>query len=177
MSNTQVAKEFHVSTKTIEREIDWAKRQGLVATYEDQILNELVPEAIGAFRKALANGDAQVALEVLKGTGLLRKQSDKSMITPPPQVEEETLEVYTMKRKRVQGGTFNAQQRITGTNGARHALPAAGESGANDGSLSEDSYARPAAIEAELVETGDESRETNDLQRVDVSALAQGSQS
>jgi hypothetical protein len=107
MSSKSIAAEFNLSSNTVENEIDWAKRQGLVASYEDQLLNELVPAAIAAFKVALANNDAQVALEVLKGAGLLRKQNANPIATPPPSVQEETLEIY-MKRRSVSGGTPNS---------------------------------------------------------------------
>lgn len=100
-SNKSLAKEFNVSEATIATEIDWAKRKGLVASFEDQVLESLVPEAINVFKNALANNDTQAALEVLKGTGILRKPSDKSSYVQPVQ-EEESLEIH-IKRISVPG--------------------------------------------------------------------------
>lgn len=76
-SNVEIAKEFGVSAPTVVRALSLAARGDLAAQFEDQILSELTPLAITAFKTALTNGDAQVALEVLKGTNLLKKQSDK----------------------------------------------------------------------------------------------------
>lgn len=101
MSRAQIGKLFNVSGNTIRNEIDWAQRQGLIADYEDALLNDLVPKALKAFRTALDNGDAQVALEVLKGTGLLRKQTDKSFTNPTPQVAEESLELYVKRTRHI----------------------------------------------------------------------------
>lgn len=168
MSVAAIAESLAISSSTVKKEIDWAKREGLVANYEDQILQELVPEAIKTFSAAIRSGDAQAALEVLKGTGLLRKPSDKSTYTAPaaPAAEEEvTLEAYI--RKTVRGGTGNGStqshystDRATGRFIAkpRPALPPAGEIPVQQGDLPEDAALRPEIIEASLVEDSDEDR-------------------
>lgn len=64
----ELGKEFNVSEDTVRRSLTFAKRAGLIVKYEDRILEELVPAAIIAIRAALEDGDAQVALEIFKGT-------------------------------------------------------------------------------------------------------------
>ena len=72
MTNTQLAKEFNCSVDTVERTLTWAKRADIFATYEDKIVQELIPLAHSAIRDALADGNAKIAVEVFKGLNLLR---------------------------------------------------------------------------------------------------------
>lgn len=148
MSIGEIAAEFNLSEKTISREIDWAKRHNLVADYEEQILGNLVPKAIKAFEIALDAGDAQAALEVLKGTGLLRKPSTKPLTAPESQ--EDSLEIHI---KKITG---------KGSDATKRALKAAGESSADVRRVLENSTSSPQVIEASLVEARDENRSTLD---------------
>lgn len=72
MTNTQLAKEFNCSVDTVERTLTWAKRADIFATYEDKIVQELIPLAHSAIRDALADGNAKIAVEVFKGLNLLK---------------------------------------------------------------------------------------------------------
>lgn len=67
VSNAVIAKEFNVNPATVERTLSWAKRAGLIVNYEDKILQELMPLAHQALKKALEKGNVEVALELLKG--------------------------------------------------------------------------------------------------------------
>jgi len=49
----QIAEHFNVSKDTVERVFSYAKRAGLIVQHEDKILQELVPAAIGAVKRAL----------------------------------------------------------------------------------------------------------------------------
>jgi hypothetical protein len=122
-STEEIAAAFNVNASTVRRQLDYANRAGLVADYEDQILQGLVPLAITAFKDALAKGDSQVALEVLKGTGLLKKQTDK----PATPQGDESLEIYIRKiRGSGSHGSTAHQSTTLGALVARQSLPAAG---------------------------------------------------
>ena len=68
----EIAKEFNVAPKTVQKNLTWARKAGLVADAEDKILQELVPLAHEAIKKALASNDPEVAgkfgIEIFKGT-------------------------------------------------------------------------------------------------------------
>ena len=72
MTNADLAKEFHCSVDTVERTLTWAKRADIFASYEDKIVQELIPLAHTAIRDALADGNAKIAVEVFKGLNLLK---------------------------------------------------------------------------------------------------------
>lgn len=97
-----IAAEFNVSEDTVERTLNYAKRAGLVAQFEDQILQELVPAAIESFKTAMQNGDTQVALEVFKGTGFLLRPQERAKPLVTDGDGDEDLEVYI---RRIRGGT------------------------------------------------------------------------
>lgn len=99
-SYRDIAAEFNVSIDTVERSLTYAKRAGLIVRYEDKILSELVPGAIDQVKKAITNGDTATAMEVLKGSGMLLKPSEKAKQEAPAS-EGETLEIYI---KRFRGG-------------------------------------------------------------------------
>lgn len=101
-SYKNIATEFNVSEDTVERTLNYAKRAGLVAQFEDQILEELVPAAIENFKTAMQNGDTQVALEVFKGTGLLLRPQERAKPAIADSDGDEDLEVYI---RRIRGGT------------------------------------------------------------------------
>jgi len=71
-TNAELAKDFNVSLATVERTLSWAARADLFSTYEDKIVTELLPLAHDAISAALAEGNAKIAVQVLKGIGLLR---------------------------------------------------------------------------------------------------------
>jgi DNA-binding transcriptional ArsR family regulator len=62
-----IAREFNVSHDTVSRNLTWARKAGLIADAEDKALQELLPLAHEALKKALTNHDADVALEIFKG--------------------------------------------------------------------------------------------------------------
>ncbi len=72
MTNRELADEFRCSVDTVERTLTWAKRADIFASYEDKIVEELIPLAHTAIRDALADGNAKIAVEVFKGLNLLR---------------------------------------------------------------------------------------------------------
>lgn len=72
MTNKALAIEFNCSTDTVERTLTWAKRADIFASFEDKIVQELIPLAHTAIRDALADGNAKIAIEVFKGLNLLK---------------------------------------------------------------------------------------------------------
>lgn len=112
ISDRKVAKAFNVSLSTVQRSLQMVVNKGLLETYQDQLLAFLVPGAMRAVKKALEDGDAQVALEILKGSGILTKTRDANHVNPAN--EGESLEAYIRIRKATPDGT-------------RPSLPANGE--------------------------------------------------
>lgn len=98
-TNKEIGEIFGVSAATVNRALTLADRGDLTAQFEDQILKDLVPLAVSAFKTALTNGDAQVALEVLKGTNLLKKQGDKRPVGGPDNGDGDELEIYIRKKR------------------------------------------------------------------------------
>lgn len=102
ISRAAIAEEFNVLPATVDKEMDWAKKQGLIQNYENQILNDLVPDAIKTVKAAVADGNVKAALEVLKGTGLLTTRP----AAPQPSTPDggaESLEIYVRKIKPISG--------------------------------------------------------------------------
>ncbi len=60
--------QFKISKATVDRELTWAQKAGLVANAEDKILKDLVPLAHEAIKEALVNGNADIALKIFEGT-------------------------------------------------------------------------------------------------------------
>lgn len=98
VSLVAIGKEFGVSDQTVARSLKWAEKNGLIESFEDQILNDLVPTAMKTLKEAMETGkDAQVALEVFKGIGLFKKHSDKTVATSSG--ESEDLESYLRNKR------------------------------------------------------------------------------
>lgn len=69
----QVAKEMGISTDTVARTLQWARQAQIFVEFEQRLFNELLPLAHNAVKGALEDGDAQIGLEILKGTQVLKK--------------------------------------------------------------------------------------------------------
>lgn len=101
MSNTDLAREFNCSVDTVERTLSWAKKADIFASYEDKIVQELIPLAHTAIRDALADGNAKIAVEVFKGLNLLK--SGPAPIGSTQRAQEDDLASYiAAKRDRAQ---------------------------------------------------------------------------
>lgn len=98
MTTREIAEEAGLSHDTITNRLSWADRAGLFASFEDKLLQELIPAAHKALLSALEDGDAAVALELYKGTRLLGKEKDKpankTKAINAPQTEDESLDFY-----------------------------------------------------------------------------------
>lgn len=142
-----IGAEFNIQVVHVMNELQWAERQGIVQGFEDQILSELVPASMTALKSAIEAGNTELALEIFKGTGLLRKQADRSP-TQPTQVIEESLEVHV---KRITQPAANRSQRTLDV-----------------GSVPTDSAQLSAAIEAEVVEDSGAHRSADPEQGMDL---------
>lgn len=91
-----IAKEFGVSTNTAQRALSFAAKGDLIVAFEDTLLKDLVPLAQTAAKMALMEGNAKVALEVLKGVGLLRSTHTR---TQTQVAEEDALSRYIAQKR------------------------------------------------------------------------------
>ena len=92
----QIAQEFNVSTQTAQRALSFAAKGDLIVGFEDTLLRDLVPLAQTAAKMALLEGNAKVALEVLKGVGLLRSTHTR---TQTQVAEEDALSRYIAQKR------------------------------------------------------------------------------
>lgn len=94
----EIEKELGLSVTGQKQLLDWAQKANLVAEAEDQILKELVPNALSRINKAILDeGDTSAALEVLKGAGIFKKASDKTSSGGGTQDAGNSLEIYIKK--------------------------------------------------------------------------------
>ncbi|NBV25499.1 MAG: hypothetical protein EBS05_26765 [Proteobacteria bacterium] len=97
-TTAQIAKDFNVGMATAQRALSFAAKGDLLVKFEDTLLQDLVPLAQTAAKMALMEGNAKVALEVLKGVGLLRGTHTR---TQTQLAEEDALSRY-IAQKRIQ---------------------------------------------------------------------------
>ena len=101
MTNKDLAQEFKCSVDTVERTLTWAKRADIFASFEDKIVQELLPLAHSAIRDALVNGNAKIGIDVLKGVNLLRP--GQAATNSVQHIQDEDLAAYiATKRERAQ---------------------------------------------------------------------------
>lgn len=148
-TNTAIGQEFGISPDTVKRELQYAAKVGLVEKAEEEILKDLVPLAVDAYRKALNEGDLFVAKDVLWGMGVLKKTQERPAQGSNP-TGDLTLEAY-LKIKGEKGAVRDAL------------LPRATGDGERGGFITGEEYARvpespapPEAIDCEVVEEGSE---------------------
>ena len=73
-SNREIAKDHGVSRNTVERTLTWAERAGIFVELEDQLVADIAPVALMTIKHALEHDkNADVALEILKGLNILKK--------------------------------------------------------------------------------------------------------
>jgi hypothetical protein len=154
-----IGREFNVTETTVARELQYAKRAGLLQKYEEQILDELVPLAIAAYKTALAKGDTTVADKVFKGLGFLLPPQEREQIPAAPEGGD-TLEFYVRRK-------LGNQQPARG-------LPAASAEAVVDGSVLEGALAGAAEIEAPVGPARDEGRVSGEAEPLGISADADG---
>lgn len=90
MSYQAIADEFNVSIKTVKRVFSYAKKANLIGEAEDKILDELVPAAHGALKRALEDKDntqlaGQLGLKIMEGAlpGFGKKNASKVSVSDP----------------------------------------------------------------------------------------------
>lgn len=95
-TTAEIAKDFGVSTVTAERALSFAAKGELMVGFEDTLLKDLVPLAQTAAKMALMEGNAKVALEVMKGVGLLRNTHVR---TQTQLAEDDALSRYIAQKR------------------------------------------------------------------------------
>lgn len=141
-SNTQLAKDFGVSTTTVTKALSLAKQGEIIMGFEDKLLNELLPLAHDAITHALQEGNAKVALEIFKGTNILRKNAP---LTATQAQQQDDLTAYIAGKRH---HALLEEHTIDGTilpDRPPAALPAAAESPAAAPAAGDDPDPRPAA--------------------------------
>ncbi len=118
MSNIALGKQFNVAPNTVNRNLQMLRNQGLLQGFEDQLIAELVPNAMVAIKGALANGDAQVALEILKGSGILKKQRADPM-SPEEKTDDLTLYIRAKRQRQLPPATQDGTSGDDPSNGQR----------------------------------------------------------
>lgn len=98
-NNTEIAKEFNVHPRTVERALTALKRSGIILDAEDHLLSEMLPKAQKVILRALddlENPDVGLALKIFDKIvkGRDAKKGEGS-------VEEDELASY-IKRKRLE---------------------------------------------------------------------------
>jgi hypothetical protein len=63
-SNTDLAHQFNLSERQVEKTLSWAKKAELLVGLEDQVLQEIVPLATEAIKSALRSDNVKVASDV-----------------------------------------------------------------------------------------------------------------
>lgn len=128
----EVAAQFNVCTKTVERTLSWARSADLFIEFEDKLMTELLPKAHESLMRALENEeDGNVALEIYKGRNLLKKQGQKTSIEV---AEDNDLAKYVREVRDAADEwdrTIDGQveQRGIGDGSGPKGLPAAGQTG------------------------------------------------
>lgn len=94
-SYEEIAKYLRCSMGTVKNILKFAEKAELIVDAEDKILNELVPLAHTAIKDALTEGNAKIAVEVMKGIGLFGSKASKT--TPANSSNDEDLASYISK--------------------------------------------------------------------------------
>ena len=101
-SQASVAKAMGVSKRTIEREVAYAEKEGVLKEAQEMLAQELIPRAMEVFRKHLQMQlersdkkgadppDLDAAKEILKGTHVLAGANQPTLF------EDDTTEVLTL---------------------------------------------------------------------------------
>lgn len=176
LSRREIAEKFRVSESTVDRALDWVKRANLVTQFEDRILQELVPEAIETFKRALKKDDTEVARDVFKGLGLLLKPQERA--TKSPSEEGEDLEIYIRKLRKAPEEGVNPNGRRTQFKPRQDAaqLASASEDDVIQGSILESPEDVSPAAAPSLRGSGDESCSSHAEPDVDLPVDDEGPQ-
>ena len=72
-THQEIAQDFGVAPSTVAKAMSLAKKGDLIIAFEDRLHQELLPLAYQAITASLQDGNAKVALEIFKGTNILKK--------------------------------------------------------------------------------------------------------
>jgi hypothetical protein len=72
-SAAEIGRQYNVDPRTVRKTLTWAEKAKIFVEVEDALIRDLAPLAVDALRSALVEGDSDVALEVLKGLNILKK--------------------------------------------------------------------------------------------------------
>lgn len=95
-THEQIAKDFGVSKVTVSKAMSLAKKGDLLISFEDKLHNELLPLAHSALYDALTDGNAKVALEIYKGTNILKRNQVPTMAE---QQDQDDLAAYILSKR------------------------------------------------------------------------------
>ena len=76
----EIAKDFGVSPQVVHQAMSLAKKADIVVSFEDKLMNELLPLAYEATRAALVEGNAKIGMEIMKGAGIVRTNQPSTMV-------------------------------------------------------------------------------------------------
>ena len=95
-TDAEVAKAFGVNPATVQKAMSLARKGDLVVSFEDKLMNELLPLAHEAMKTALTDGNAKIALEVFKGAGIIRPHTGA---TQPQLRADQDLAAYITRKR------------------------------------------------------------------------------
>jgi len=76
----EIAKDFGVSPQVVHQAMSLAKKADIVVSFEDKLMNELLPLAYEATRAALVEGNAKIGMEIMKGAGIVRVNQPTTLV-------------------------------------------------------------------------------------------------
>lgn len=79
-SDKEIAKDFGVSPQVVRTAMSLAKKADIVVSFEDKLMNELLPLAYEATRAALIEGNAKIGMEIMKGAGIVRVNQPTTLV-------------------------------------------------------------------------------------------------
>lgn len=97
LKQTEIAKQLGCHRSTVYKLLDYAQKAGLIAQYEDQILQALVPKAIQALEKALDEGNFEVAQKMLAGMGIYKRPAERR--DGAAESAEMSVEMYLQRKQ------------------------------------------------------------------------------
>lgn len=112
-TNKEIAKEFHVGEMTVKKAMTLARKGDIVVSFEDRLMNELLPLAHDAIRNSLmgieGGGNAKIGLEIFKGAGIIRPHSGQ---TTSQVSADHDLSAYIVRKRQLallEENTIDAQ--------------------------------------------------------------------
>lgn len=113
-TNVAIAKEFNLTTMTVDRSLTRAKKAGLFVQLEQKIMDELIPAGFKALKTAMEDGDAETAMELFKSLGILK--DPKAPKTEAEVVEDNELQKAISEQRTLQETTFDGEVLSGGRN-------------------------------------------------------------